>query len=64
MDHIIHVRSSHGKLVLITSGSMEVDVCVKSQMVELEWNVQDKGMTCRAFHVTGQRLCREVHSQV
>jgi hypothetical protein len=50
--------------VLITSGSMEVDVCVKSQMVELEWNVQDKGMTCRAFHVTGQRLCREVHSQV
>ena len=25
---------------------------------------RSKGMTCRAFHFTGQRLCRDVHDRI
>jgi hypothetical protein len=41
-----------------------VDGCVASTLEEMEWNVQGKGITYRAFHFTDQRLCREVHDWV
>ena len=34
------------------------------QFGKIKWNAQGKGMTCRAFHFTGQRLCREVHDRI
>ena len=42
---------------------MEFDACVASTFEKMKWNAQGKGMTCRAFHFTGQRLCREVHDR-
>ena len=32
--------------------------------MEMKWNAQGKGMTCSAFHFTGQRLCREIDDQI
>ena len=43
---------------------MEFGACVASTFGKMKWNAQDKGITCRAFHFTGQRLCREVHDQI
>ena len=40
MDHIIVDR---------------VGACVTSTLEEMEWNVQGKGITYRAFHFTGHR---------
>ena len=40
---------------------MEFGACVASTFGKMKWNAQGKGMTCRAFHLTGQMLCREVH---
>jgi hypothetical protein len=39
---------------------MMVGACVASTLEEMELNAQGKGITCRAFHFTGQRLCREI----
>ena len=56
--------------VMIWSGSyhsrklMEFGACVASTIGKMKWNAQGKGMTCRAFHFTGQRLCREVHDRI
>ena len=41
MDHIICV--------------IMVVACVASTLEEMEWNVQGKGITYRAFHFTGHR---------
>jgi hypothetical protein len=38
---------------------MKVDAYVASTLEEMKWNVQGKDITCRAFHFTGQRSCRE-----
>ena len=43
---------------------MEFGACVASIFVKMKWNAQGKCMTCRAFHFTGQRLCREVHDRI
>ena len=43
---------------------MEVSACVASIFEKMKWNAQDKDMTCRAIHFTGQRLSREVHDQI
>jgi len=43
---------------------MEFGACVASIFGKMKWNAQGKGMTCRAFHFTGQRLCREVHDRI
>ena len=32
-----------------------VGACAASTMEEMKWNVQDKGITYRAFHFTGHR---------
>jgi hypothetical protein len=32
-----------------------VGACIASALEEMEWNVQDKGITYRAFHFTGHR---------
>jgi len=32
-----------------------VGACVASTFKKMKWNVQGKGMTCRAFHFTGHR---------
>jgi hypothetical protein len=55
---------SHDDMRWIISFVMEVGACVASTMEEIEWNVQGKSITCRAFYFTGQRLCRKVHDQV
>ena len=47
-----------------SKGSMKVGACVASTFQKMKWNAQGKGMTCRAFHFTGQRLCREVHDRI
>jgi hypothetical protein len=38
---------------------MKVDAYVTSTLEEMKWNTQGKDITCRAFHFTGQRSCRE-----
>ena len=38
--------------------------CVASIFGKMKWNAKGKGMTCRAFHFTSQRLCREVHDWI
>ena len=43
---------------------MEVGACVASIFEKMRWNAQDKGMTSRAFHFTGQRLSRKVHDRI
>jgi hypothetical protein len=43
---------------------MEVGACVASSLEQMEWNVQDKDMTCSVFYFTSQRLCIKVHDQV
>jgi len=65
VDHIIQGRSSQ----VLTheddqKGLMEFGACVASTIGKMKWNAQGKGMTCRAFHFTGQRLCREVHDRI
>ena len=47
-----------------SKGLMEFGACVASIFGKMKWNVQGKGMTCRTFHFTGQRLCREVHDRI
>ena len=42
-----------------SKGLMEFGACVASIFGKMKWNAQGKGMTCRAFHFTGQRLCRD-----
>ena len=32
--------------------------------MEMKWNVQGKGMICRAFHFTGLMLSREVFDRI
>ena len=43
---------------------MEVGACVELTSKEMEWNEQGKGMTCRAFRFTDQKLSREVHDRI
>ena len=38
---------------------MKVGACVASTFEKMKWNAQGKGMNCRVFHFTGQRLCVE-----
>jgi hypothetical protein len=45
VDYIIHVRSSHAKLVMITSGLMEVVACVASTLEKMKWNAQGVGIS-------------------
>ena len=47
-----------------SKGLMKFGACVASTFEKKKWNAQGKGMTCRAFHFTGQRLCREVHDRI
>ena len=47
-----------------SKGLMEFGACVASIFGKMKWNAQGKSMTCRAFHFTGQRLCREVHDRI
>jgi hypothetical protein len=34
---------------------IKVGACVASTLEEIEWNVQGKGITYRAFHFTGHK---------
>ena len=43
---------------------MEVGACVASTFEKMKWNAQGKGMTCRAFRFTEQKLSREVHDRI
>jgi hypothetical protein len=43
---------------------MEIGACVALTFEKMKWNAQDKGMTCKAFYFTGQRLSREVHDRI
>ena len=43
---------------------MKVGACVASTFEKMKWNAQSKDMTCRTFHFTGQRLCREVYDRI
>ena len=45
-------------------GLMEIGACVASTFEKMKWNAQGKDMSCRAFHFTDQRLCREVHDRI
>ena len=47
-----------------SKGLMDFGACVASIFGKMKWNMQGKDMTCRAFHFTGQRLCREVHDRI
>jgi len=38
---------------------MEFGACVASIFGKMKWNVQGKGMTCRAFHFTGHRCVKK-----
>jgi hypothetical protein len=55
---------SHNDMKWIISIVDRVGACVASTLEEMEWNVQGKGITYRAFYFTGHRLYREVHDRV
>ena len=65
VDHIIQGRSSQ---VLTHDDDQKTlwsfGTCVASTFGKMKWNAQGKGMTCRAFLFTGQRLCGEEQDRI